>query len=154
MSEPKVIWSSHYDPEAVRAFVAMLPVEEMTPEEERFVDDHTIDRDPMPVFKSVGGRTREISGRAAEEWHHPRTLNIGGTRFEETPPLGNGWHITRHYMHAVWAPRNPLMIFAHQYIEGRSSGFPFWPTVAYSVRAAANVTWRRIFPRPAPNLHD
>lgn len=92
-------------------------------------------REPLPVYKVPGGDIRPISGKAAEAWPSPRVMvhEDDGALFIEWPmPWETGWGLTFHTS-LNW-DRTFVGEFLAQYVEGRASGFPFWPTLYYAAR--------------------
>lgn len=91
------------------------------------------ERKPLPRYLTPMGRGVDISGPAAESWPHPRQFQSeDGALFIEQPiPSESDWGIT---FHTHWPQTWPGAALA-QYVEGRASGFPFWPTAYYALRA-------------------
>jgi hypothetical protein len=97
----------------------------------------------MPTYRTVTGKTAEITGPASESWPYPETRIIDGKVFTEIPDPDTGWGITYHYGPAT-REATLLGYFLHQYVEGRSSGFPFWPVVVLSARWTVAKLFRRL----------
>jgi hypothetical protein len=114
-------------------------------------------RQPVPSYKTPRGAVRQVTGRYADTWPHPRSLILtagghvraddgvlyeGDAVFVEQPMPweSNGWGLS---YGVGWRSRTPIGVFIAQYAEGIHSGFPWWPVVVFSTRAALRWTWRR-----------
>lgn len=101
-------------------------------------------RNPLPQYRTPSGRIAKIAGAAADSWPHPREFQSeDGALFVERPmPHESGWGIT---FHTSWK-KTWLGHFLAHYVEGRASGFPFWPSIHFSAR---DTLLHRILKRPA-----
>lgn len=106
---------------------------------------------PLPAYLDSRGRVRTITGRAAETWPYLRVItHADGAEFVEWPlPSESGWGLTFHVVRrrSWW---NVPGRFVDHYVEGRASGFPWWPVVVYSTRWAIKLPVRSLFRKGAP----
>lgn len=86
---------------------------------------------PVPVYRTPSGKT----GRVTIAWPNPRVIyGHDGSMFTEVVlPCQTGWGIT---YHCTPRRRSRFARFLSNYSEGIASGFPFWPVVVFSWRAA------------------
>jgi hypothetical protein len=93
----------------------------------------------MPRYRTPRGQFKPISGKHAATYPHPRVIEVDDVLYVEWVS-GDGWGMTHH---AVRWPRTPVGMFFQQYVEGRASGFPWWPVVAFSLVSAWQMLIRK-----------
>lgn len=95
----------------------------------------------MPKYRNPDGTFSYIEGEYADNWRYPKLLrDESGEMYVQIPHTTQGWGIT---FHAVRRTKNPIKKFIKYYVEGRASGFPFWPTFHFSVKYALSRFWRK-----------